>query len=383
MSKNSRVRANARQDERNIQWRGGIAYGRIEVNGKELRRSLRTKDPAEARGRLKEWKDEVMAAAGLAEHRHSWMEAVGRYLLEVGPGAVKPDVLKRYECSLTQVHPWLGNLRVDQITRRIIADMVGGRKRQGVTNATVNRDLTAVSRVLAATVMWGWREDNPARTFDRGTMTRERRDPIVLPKAEHVDSMIAASPPMFAGLLKVLRYTGLREEEGSSLEWGQVALRGNRTAIDLVRTKTDRPRSIPLDDILTAEAKRVLEELPRYLHKRPAGAEAKPDYVFWHDEGELYSSASSNFGSIRRRLNVKRKKAGKEQITFRLHDLRHLFAVSYLRGGGNIYRLQKLLGHKSIKTTELYLDYLTPEEAMVAQFGDGASAGGVLRRSAQ
>lgn len=29
------------------------------------------------------------------------------------------EVLKRYECSLTQAQPWLGNLRVDQITRRI------------------------------------------------------------------------------------------------------------------------------------------------------------------------------------------------------------------------------------------------------------------------
>jgi integrase/recombinase XerD len=70
-------------------------------------------------------------------------------------------------------------------------------------------------------------------------------------------------------------------------------------------------------------------------------------------------------------LNEKRKKAGKDQITLRLHDLRHLFAVTYLRQGGNIYCLQKLLGHASIKTTELYLDYLTHDEVMLAQFGDG------------
>lgn len=322
-----------------------------------------------------------MAEAGLGEAKHSWMEAVGRYLLEVGPGTVKPEVLKRYECSLTQVHLWLGHLRVDQITRRTIADMVGGRKRKGVTNATVNRDLTAVSRVLAATVMWDWRDDNPAGTFDRRSMTRERRDPIKRPKEEHVDAMIAASPPMFAALLKVLRYTGLRAEECSTLEWYQIALGGRRKAIDLVRTKTDRPRSLPLDDILTTEAARVLKNLPRYLHKKPAGEEEpKPDFVFWHDEGEEYGSVSSNFGSIRRRLNAKRKKAGKDQITFRLHDLRHLFAITYLERGGNIYRLQNLLGHTSIKTTELYLSYLTHDEAMVAQFGDG---GHVARRSAR
>jgi integrase/recombinase XerD len=52
---------------------------------------------------------------------------------------------------------------------------------------------------------------------------------------------------------------------------------------------------------------------------------------------------------------------------FRFHDLRHRFAVDYLRDGGNIYDLQKILGHASIKTTEIYLDYLTPDEQEAAK----------------
>jgi integrase/recombinase XerD len=43
--------------------------------------------------------------------------------------------------------------------------------------------------------------------------------------------------------------------------------------------------------------------------------------------------------------------------------------VDYLRRGGSIYRLQQILGHKSIKTTEDYLVYLTPEEAERAKIG--------------
>jgi len=54
----------------------------------------------------------------------------------------------------------------------------------------------------------------------------------------------------------------------------------------------------------------------------------------------------------------------------RCHHLRHRFAVEYLRAGGNIYQLQKILGHSSIKTTEIYLNYLTPDEAFQAQHGD-------------
>ena len=36
------------------------------------------------------------------------------------------------------------------------------------------------------------------------------------------------------------------------------------------------------------------------------------------------------------------------------HDLRHHFASVYASAGGDIYKLQKLLGHSSIKTTERY-----------------------------
>ena len=47
---------------------------------------------------------------------------------------------------------------------------------------------------------------------------------------------------------------------------------------------------------------------------------------------------------------------------FRFHDLRHLHAVEYLKAGGSLYDLSKRLGHTSVKTTEIYLDFLTAEE---------------------
>lgn len=49
-------------------------------------------------------------------------------------------------------------------------------RRVAVTNATLRRDLTALSSLLHACVGWGWRDDNPARTWDRSHI-KERRDP--------------------------------------------------------------------------------------------------------------------------------------------------------------------------------------------------------------
>ena len=37
------------------------------------------------------------------------------------------------------------------------------------------------------------------------------------------------------------------------------------------------------------------------------------------------------------------------------HAFRHCFAVSYIRRGGDIYRLSRILGHASLSTTQIYL----------------------------
>jgi len=70
---------------------------------------------------------------------------------------------------------------------------------------------------------------------------------------------------------------------------------------------------------------------------------------------------STNFDQTMRRVLSAEHVEGSGFARFRIHDLRHAFAVRWLEAGGNIYRLQKHLGHASIKTTEGYLDHV-PED---------------------
>jgi site-specific recombinase XerD len=51
------------------------------------------------------------------------------------------------------------------------------------------------------------------------------------------------------------------------------------------------------------------------------------------------------------------------------HTFRHTFAVSYLRAGGNLFYLSKILGHTSVKTTERYLQSLGVEDLQAVHNG--------------
>ena len=329
----------------NLYKRGAIWWARVQLAGREYRRSLRTSNRPEAQKRLTHWLKELNHAAYYGDDRKTWPAAVLRYTTEVLPQSVKPSTAKRYLVSLRQLDSDLSGLYLDQIDRKKIASIISSRLKHGATNATIRRDLTAASRVLAACVAWGWRDDNPAKDFDR-SIIRERRDPIRLPSDAEVLKAAKDVPAMMGKIIMWAVQTGMRENEILTLEHHQIDL--DRKTVTLTKTKTDSPRVIPLTGPLTEEAVGTLAGTARHI---------KSKLVFWHSDGEPYRNFASNFAQ--QRLS--------HDIPFRFHDLRHKFGVEYLRRGGNIYDLQQIMGHSSIKTTEGYLAYLTPEEAAAAK----------------
>lgn len=315
----------------NLYRRGEVWWARIKVGGKEHRRSLRTASRTEAKQRLKAFRAEMDHLAYYGEARHTWKEAVVQYVQTILPGAVKPSTAKRYLVSLKQVGPHLESLFVDEITQRTIGKLVTARTRDKATNATIRRDLTAVSRVLASTVAWGWREDNPAKTWDREVIP-ERREPIARVSDADIAAFLAKCPTGFGRVVRFLSQTGMRQQEAVTLRRSQ--LRPATKEIHLAKTKS-RPRVITID----GTAWGTLNAAPLHLAH---------DYVFASEKGGPFANFASRFVQIRTRAKTK----------FRCHDLRHEFAIRWLERGGDIYDLSRHLGHSSVKVTEMYLDYV-------------------------
>jgi len=326
----------------NLYKRNKIWWGRIQIAGTEQRRSLRTADRFEAKKRLAKWRGELEEAQFYGQARSTWQDAVIRFATEVMPSSIKPSTVDRYNVSFRQLDAHLRDIYVDQIRLSTIARIVGERRKAGATNATIQRDLTAMSRVLSACCQWEIRTGNPARDYDRRQI-KEYRDPIRPPADEDISAVLNRAPGQFSDLIRFLALEGCRQEEGASLEWYQVRLQ--RGEILLTKTKTNHPRVIRIGQ----ETIELLSALPRHL---------KSKMVFWHDDGERYSNVASRFREIVKSAQSLAQKEDRSFTPFRCHDLRHRYAIRQLEAGRDIYDLKLHLGHSSVKTTERYLGYV-------------------------
>ena len=263
---------------------------------------------------------------------------MARWAQEYLGKAVKPSTAKRYLLSVRQLDPHFRGLFLDQITKRTIADYVAARTKAGATNATIRRDLTALSTILECANTWGWLEANPAKDYNRRVI-RERREPIRPPTDAQVGDLIARCPKGFGDVIKFLSLTGMRQAEALTLTWADIDFQAG--TITLRKTKTSRPRTIDMETVVGL-ATSAIKSRPRHISS---------PFVFWHGEGQPYRNFASRFKQY---VNGKK---GQKPLEFRCHDLRHKFAIDWLKAGGGIYDLSRHLGHSSVKTTEIYLAY--------------------------
>ena len=135
--------------------------------------------------------------------------------------------------------------------------------------------------------------------------------------------------------------TGLRISELLGLTRQDVDL---DNMVLLVHGKGNKQRLVPV----SVELRKVLY---RHLSKQ------KHARLFTTRNGTPLTVRNSE-----RDFKVMCGQAGITGVRASWHTLRHSFAVNYLRKGGNLYYLQRILGHSSITTTERYLRSLGIED---------------------
>ncbi len=143
--------------------------------------------------------------------------------------------------------------------------------------------------------------------------------------------------------------TGLRVSEAAALTLGDLHLEAGSAHLKVVAGKGDKTRLV----ILGEGTRRKLEA---YCFTWRHGLTAQAPVFPARDEKAPYTALSSaGFQQLWRRLG---SRAGIQNVRNSPHTARHTMAVRFMRAGGSLITLQRLLGHQDIKVTAAYLTSL-------------------------
>src|SRR5690606_29392617 len=192
---------------------------------------------------------------------------------------------------------------------------------------------------------------------------KEPPRPDVYLSHEEIEKILEVSKGHYFHTLFIMAVnTGMRRGELAGLCWDKVNF--DRSLIEISRL---RDRLGLGDRTKTAGSRRYIPMnavVRNYL--LALKEKSTHDVVVVDDNGEPFD-VDHLYRDFRKFL-----KLAKIKEQYRFHDLRHTFASHFMMNGGNIYDLQKILGHTSLEMTQRYA-HLAPEHlvqaANVVNFG--------------
>jgi integrase/recombinase XerD len=234
-------------------------------------------------------------------------------------------------------------------TKASIVERIGQLRERGVSATSVNTYLRCVN----AFHRWALNEGH--LTGDMIHISRLKQEEKVLEtlRVEQIKRMLNYRPRKVESdrriytLACLLLDTGLRIGEALSLTLEDVDI-DNRLL--KVRGKGAKQRLVPL----SSEGRKMLW---KWMTGR---TDRYTPLVFATRSGTkpIYRNLLRQFKSFGKRLEI-------NGVRFSFHTLRHTFAVNYIRNGGDVFRLQRVLGHSSLEMTRRYVNLQTEDLQVV------------------
>jgi site-specific recombinase XerD len=291
-------------------------------------------------------------------------DAVRGYVLSKSADGVSASTVKVYHYGLGKLLAFAGDVDVGELNTQTVRQFFIWLREQSTPGGSVlsASSLQQIHRTVKTFVAWTERELNTTHVDMVARPQGESR--LIMPFTEdEVRALLRAaeftttdatekrksysqrrpSSRRNVAIVLTLLDTGLRVAELSRLDIGDYDERaGTLSVLPFGSSVKSRPRVVPL-------GKSARRALWRYTVEREDTDKDSPLFATSTGKRMTPHWLSTFVIELGARAGVANCHA---------HRLRHTFACEYLRGGGDVFTLQRLLGHKSLDMTMRYVTLL-------------------------
>ena len=203
-----------------------------------------------------------------------------------------------------------------------------------VNAETANMYLRTISAAFNRAKEWRLLDDNPAKSCK--LIRVPDKEPIYLPKESIKILIDKISDAQFRLIILLAVHTGMRRGEIINLKWEDINFSNHLIRVrnrDTFTVKGGHPRTIPMHP---------------YIYKLLFPLQKTGGYVFVHSNGKVITPyyLSRTFKRYVKKCKLSEK--------YHFHSLRHTCGSLLIQMGVPLFDVQKILGHRSINTTQIY-----------------------------
>jgi integrase/recombinase XerD len=251
---------------------------------------------------------------------------------------------------LSQRYPSMEN--VEEITRGIIREYIVYLKEEhynekkqvyGLSPFTVNVRIRFLKAFFNALYKEKVINMNPVENIQLMRVDDDNIEPLTDDEIERIISVPNCSEyAQFRDyvIMFLMLDTGMRISEVCDLETKEIDFKTKSIILPASKNKNRKPRILPISNQVVRLLMELVTENKSYFDN---------EYVFLSNCGTKY-----NPNSFRKRLLIYRDKAGiKKRVS--PHVFRHMFCRNFILNGGDVFTLQRIVGHADISTTRKYI----------------------------
>lgn len=266
-------------------------------------------------------------SSGSEDARRLRLEAlVAEWLLDVQVMGRSEKTLIWYRERIDAFTKQSGATTLAEVTALALKGHLAEMQGRGLADNTVH----GAYQVVKGFAAWASRENypvDPAVLRVRAPKV-EQKEPEAY-STDQLNVILRAVAPGWASMaVKLLLGTGMRVSEMCALTLEDIEEDGDATTLKVKRGKGGKFRRVPISS-------RLRRELTRYINRgRP---ETSSVQLLILDDGRpaRVATVKDLFGRVKGRVG----------FGVHAHKFRHTFATEYLRNGGEIERLRRILGH--------------------------------------